>query len=278
VHTEDKANDILLSVVIPCFNAMPYIEEALNTIIEWPSDLVEVIVQDGASTDGTLQLLQRFGDRINLESQRDHGQTDALNRGISRSTGRFVGWLNADDLYAPEAWPIIRPLLECDDAADAYFGDYALIFSNGDIMRRMVLSDIDWRAFMTKGRPVWSGATFFHRRVFDEFGLFDETLDYCMDGEFFLRVAGHINTRYVPYELGRFRIHGRSKTGSQRWAFWREAHQVRWKYAGGDFQLQLATLKLDLTNLIYHATQDLRYSRLWSKIRGTREYRSAGEP
>lgn len=262
----------LLSIVIPSYNAMPFISETLQAICDWPPDLVEIVVQDGASTDGTLETVRSFGDRIKLESKKDRGQADALNRGIRRATGKYIGWLNADDLYMPEMWPKILPLLADIKGPDALYGDYSIIYANGDVMRKIRLSPIDWTTFLYKGRPVWSGATLWNARVFEEFGYFDDSLHYCMDAEFFLRVAGSIKTEYVSCELGRFRIHDNSKTGSAPWAFFRESHRIRWQYAGKSTLGRTRVLIGDAKQAAYYLTTGLRQSRMYSRLRPSHHY------
>ena len=241
-------------------------------MVDWPADEVEIIVQDGGSTDGTLDALQRYGDRLKVFSERDGGQTDALNKGIQRASGQYIGWLNADDLYVPEMWSLVEPVLRSQESPDAVFGDYAITFGNGDVMRRIVLSDRDWPSFLASGFPLWSGSTLWNRRVFESFGTFDESLHYCMDVEFYLRVAGRISTKYVPHELGHFRIHEGSKTGSQPWAFFREQRRVRRRHAEPDMVSRVRESLLDAKYIFYFGTKRIRESRLYARVRKSHRY------
>ena len=92
-----------ISIVIPSYNKAKFVEETLNSIIDQGYPDFEVIVQDGGSTDGTLEIIKRFAKRypeiIRWESKKDKGQTDAINRGMKKATGEVIAYINADDIY-----------------------------------------------------------------------------------------------------------------------------------------------------------------------------------
>ncbi len=248
---------------------MPYLEASIESIIKWPVEEVEILVQDGGSTDGTQAFLRRFEDRISLESAPDHGQADALNKGIIRSNGRYVGWLNADDLYSRDAWQTLRPVLRDDAGPEAVYGDFGLIFEDGSTMREIKLREVDWSHFCTRGRSVlpWSGATFWRRDVFERFGLFDTSLHYCMDMEYYLRVARHITTQYIPSNLGQFRVRDTSKSGSQTWKFFGESHRVRIRHTDPTALEVIHAYKHTAKSFVYYATKRARESRAYSRLR-----------
>src|SRR4029077_1649623 len=105
------------------------LEDAIDSVSEQEGIRVEHIIQDGASTDGTVELLERMGDRVDWVSEADEGQSDALNRGIRRARGRWIAWLNADEFYLPDG---LRALVAEGDrtGADVVYGD--TLFSDGD--------------------------------------------------------------------------------------------------------------------------------------------------
>jgi glycosyltransferase involved in cell wall biosynthesis len=92
-----------ISIVIPSYNKARFVEETLSSIINQRYPDLEVIIQDGGSTDGTLEIIKRFAKRypiiIQWESKKDKGQTDAINKGVKKATGEIVTYLNADDVY-----------------------------------------------------------------------------------------------------------------------------------------------------------------------------------
>ncbi len=90
-----------LTVVTPSYGYAHFLRDAIVSVAEQPGITVEHIVQDGGSTDGTVELLQELDDRVDWVSEPDDGQSDALNRGIARARGRWIAWLNADEFYLP---------------------------------------------------------------------------------------------------------------------------------------------------------------------------------
>src|SRR5829696_2974059 len=204
----------LISIVIPCFNAAATIRESIESVLSQDYQPLEVIIQDGGSSDDTIEILREYGDRLNIVSEPDSGQADALKKGIPRSQGTIVGWLNADDIYAPGALTHIARVFQSQPDMDMVYGDFQLINEHGAVLRRINLSDWEWEKLITRATIPFSGATFFHRRVFQRYGMFDESLHYAMDLEYFLRVGRTVRADYVPAILASFRVHQASKTGS----------------------------------------------------------------
>lgn len=255
-----------ISVVIPSFNAAKTIGEAIDSALS-ARYLVEVIVQDGGSTDGTVEILQSYGDRIRYYSEPDSGQADALNRALRRSTGDIIGWLNADDYYASDTIDLVVKAAAEHPEADAYYGDFSLVDAGGKTIRDYRVSKWDGERFFLKGCYVWSGALFLRRRVFEEHGMYDEALHYCMDLDLLLRIGRHVRPFYIPSTLGYFRRHDASKSIGTPMNFVREGHAVQKRYTGGSPKLTLFTAVHDVQKFVYIALRGLRFSPLWSRVR-----------
>ncbi len=265
--TLSTVTDPKISVVMPCFNACATIAESLRSISSQEPKAYEVLAQDGQSNDGTLDILRYHDAEIDVVSEPDAGQTDALNRALRRATGDVIGWLNADDVYLPGAFRRVSDAFKQHPSADLVYGDFALIDGEGHRLRRYHVSAWDWERFLRRGYSVWSGATFFHRRVFERFGEFDPTLHYCMDLEYMLRIGRSIEAIPIPEVLGAFRIHNASKSGGIPFRFLREAHTVRRKYSRGSARLRVAALIADGSQLTYLCTRRIWLSRAWSTMR-----------
>src|SRR5215211_5618923 len=92
-----------VSVVMPSYNQARFIRAAIDSVLSQHYNALDLLVMDGGSTDGTVDILSSYGDRLTFVSQRDHGQSDAINQGLRRVEGDIVCWLNSDDLFTPKA-------------------------------------------------------------------------------------------------------------------------------------------------------------------------------
>jgi glycosyltransferase involved in cell wall biosynthesis len=182
---------------------------------------VQHIVVDGASTDGTVQILKRYTTAPGWEylrwiSEPDRGQSDALNKGLHMTQGDIIGWLNSDDRYRPACFQEVAMAFERYPTVDVLYGDYACINENNRLTQ--VRREIEFSHFILLYHRVLyipSPATFFRRRIFDDGNLFDESLANDMDYEFFLSLAqkGYC-FKHLPKLLADFRWHPESKSST----------------------------------------------------------------
>ena len=197
----------VLSVITPSFNAGGFIEDAILSVLHQQDVSVEHVVVDGASTDSTSAIVQRYPG-VQCTSEPDGGQSDAINKGFRRAKGDLVGWLNADDYYLPDGLAAIARAAQEHPEADVIYGDCVFVDSSGRIVRSKVEHDFDRDVLMYFGCYIPSTSTFFRRRIIDSGFLLDCDYRVCMDFEYFARLA-HAGFRfhYVPYFIAAFRWH-----------------------------------------------------------------------
>jgi glycosyltransferase involved in cell wall biosynthesis len=180
---------------------------------------VEHIVVDGASTDGTVEVLRDYAARPGWEhlrwvSEPDRGQTDALNKGFRKATGSIVGWLNSDDRYQPGSFELIAQEFVKHGNADIIYGDYTWMDEQGRV--KCIRREIEFSEFVLAYHRVLyvaSVSTFFRRRIFDEGNWLDTRFQYSMDYEFFLRlVSKGYRFHHVRSILADFRWHSQNKS------------------------------------------------------------------
>jgi len=210
-----------ISIVTPSFNQSAFIEEAMQSVRRQNYPNVEHIVIDGASTDGTVELLRNCSkepgwEHLRWVSEPDRGQTDALNKGFRMATGDLTGWLNSDDRYRLGCFEKIVSEFDKNAGADVLYGDYTWMNEDGDIRR--IRREIEFNEFILAYHRVLyvaSVSTFFRRRIFDEGNWLDTKFEYAMDYEFFLRLAARgYRFQHVRSILADFRWHSRSKSTS----------------------------------------------------------------
>jgi glycosyltransferase involved in cell wall biosynthesis len=197
-----------LSVITPSYNSAEFIEEALLSVARQQGAAIEHIVIDGASTDGTVGIVKRYPE-VQCISERDRGQSDAINKGFLRATGDLVGWLNADDYYLPGGLAAIARAAQEHPEADVIYGDCVFVDSSGRLVRSKVEHDFDRSVLMYFGCYIPSTSTFFRRRVIDSGLLLDCDYRVCMDFEYFARLAdAGLKFHYLPQFIAAFRWHG----------------------------------------------------------------------
>lgn len=199
----------LVSVVTVVLNGMPTIERTVRSVLAQTWTPLEYLVIDGGSTDGTLQALEPYRDRIaHLVSEPDRGIADAFNKGVRLARGEFLQLLNADDWLEPEQIAHgVRTLLE--DPADFVFGDLVYHRPDGSPAHR-VRGDAGYARRIGRGMPDLNHPTVLaRRRMFERIGGFDETLRYAMDYDWLLRAhrAGLRGT-YAPEVVGHMTLGG----------------------------------------------------------------------
>ena len=185
----------LLSIVTPCLNGGATLPEALESVrSQGLGEAVEHIVVDGGSTDGTVETL-RVAPGVHWESEPDRGLSDAMNKGVARATGEYIGWLNADDFYLEGGLSRVRDALTQNPGALWLSAPCLIVDGNGREIRRWVTTYK--RFFLRRYRRgtlliqnyIAAPATFVRRDAILEAGGFDERFRYSMDYDLWLRLA-----------------------------------------------------------------------------------------
>lgn len=180
-----------LTVITPSLNQAKYLERALRSVLDQGYPDLEYIVMDGGSNDGSVEILQRYDDRLShWVSEPDGGQSWAINRAIERSTGEVVAYMNSDDYYLDGAFDEALPRFE-DPAVRWVAGACEYREEDGTLETFW----IPQHPAGLRGRWIRSpwyvpqASSFWRRDVFDEFGLLREDLDFVFDTEFALRLV-----------------------------------------------------------------------------------------
>lgn len=208
-----------ISIVTPSFNQAAFIDDALKSVKNQGCSALEHIVVDGASTDGTVEILDRCSSQpgwvhLRWVSEPDRGQSDALNKGFRLATGDIIGWLNSDDRYRPGCFEAVVAAFSEYPQADIIYGDYTCIDEKGKL--KQIRREISFNQFILlyhQSLYIPSTATFFRRRIFEEGNFIDVDLQYSMDYEFFLRLARRgYRFKHISGLLADFRWHSQSKS------------------------------------------------------------------
>jgi glycosyltransferase involved in cell wall biosynthesis len=206
------------SIVTISFNQGQYLAEALNSVLAQVYPEVEYIVVDPGSTDGSREIIARYAGRLShIVFEPDQGASDGLNKGFARATGEIFGFLNSDDLLLPGALPSVSRVFAEDPECDIVMGNGFIIDSTGNRIRHIRAAGFSAPRYFY-GAATWlQQATFFRRRAFESVGGFNVMNRSCWDGELMVEmVRSGAKIRYLSRDLGLFRVHPRSITGSKR--------------------------------------------------------------
>jgi glycosyltransferase involved in cell wall biosynthesis len=205
-----------ISVVMPLFNQVKFIERSISSVLAQNYPNLELIIIDGGSTDGSTEIVNKFKEHISYwTSEPDNGQSHALNKGFKCAHGDIYGWLNSDDLYAEGAFSkAVETFLKNPDK-DVVFGDHDVIDENDKLVEHVYSFDFNIRHFVYEGFHLNAQACFWRSSLHKQFGEFDENLHRTMDYDMLLRfgcIAGAKRFKRVDQTLGCFRRHTAQKT------------------------------------------------------------------
>lgn len=207
-----KRPTMKISVVTPSYNQGRFIERTLRSVSSQEVEGVEHLVFDGGSSDETVSILAAQGDAIRWVSERDRGQAHAVNKGIAASDGEIIGWLNSDDVYLPGALGRVRAYFEEHPEVDVLYGRADHVDLEDRPFEEYPTRPWDLER-LREGCFLCQPAVFFRRRVVEAYGDLDESLHFCMDYEFWLRlgIAGAVFA-YLPEKLAGSRLYQGNKT------------------------------------------------------------------
>ncbi|MBI2100024.1 MAG: glycosyltransferase [Candidatus Vogelbacteria bacterium] len=194
---------MLISIVTPCFNSARFIRECLESVLAQDYPMVEHIIQDGASTDGTVEIIQEYAEkyprRIRFRSAPDRGQADGLNRAIQRARGDALLALNADDALLPKACSWAVENLAKFPEAGAIYGDEYLMNENGQIIDKFLAPPYNFGKLLCLELVPPAQASFIRRRALEQVGFYaDKYLDSCPDFEMWVRLGLEFPIKHVP--------------------------------------------------------------------------------
>lgn len=224
---------MLLSVITPIYNAMPYLPQLLDSVAAIATEH-EHLVLDGGSTDGTVELLSSRDDPgLDWVSEPDRGQTHAVNKGLRRAKGDLINWINGDNAYVPAAIDRAVAHLEADPDVMAVFGGIDFIDERGAHRRRYIPPPYSWQRYLFFGDYIPTETIVFRRELLERVPALDERWVDGADYDFYLRLLHRRRVLRMTEPLILYRYHPESKSARDVWLQQAEHRHIRDQWARG---------------------------------------------
>jgi len=229
-----------ISIVTPSYNLGQYIEQSIQSVLGQNYDNFEYFVIDGGSTDNTIDILKKYSrdkrhkNKFHWISEPDKGQTDAINKGLKVCTGSWFAWLNADDFYEPNIFSKLAQYLKQFSSAGVIYGNcYTVNKQEGELFRNIPPKNVDFNR-LKRGNVIYGPASFYNMKVLQKVGKFDDTLNFWMDYEMYLRISKIMKLQYINLNIANFRIReGKQKATNPKFrrAMKEERGRIQKKYS-----------------------------------------------
>jgi glycosyltransferase involved in cell wall biosynthesis len=216
----------LVSIITPSFNQSPFLERTIRSVLEQDYRDIEYFVVDGGSTDGSLDIIHQYANRFAWwVSEKDKGQSEAINKGFAHAQGEIVAWLNSDDYYLPGTISAAVKEFERHPQALMIYGNMLAVDENDraiNTLKYRQLSLVDLLCFQIIGQP----AVFMRRTALEKAGGLDVTLHCLLDHQLWIRIAEQGEIVHVNETWSAARYHAGAKNRARAAEFGREAFRI----------------------------------------------------
>lgn len=238
-----------VSIITPSYSQAQYISRTLDSVVTQVGDFeLEYWVIDGQSTDGSVESIKRLAEtdqRVHWLSERDSGQSNAINKGLRLVTGDIVAFLNSDDIYYPGTLQAVVQGFLAQPERQWLYGRCKIINETDHEIRRLITfykNILGWRFSYNKlliMNFISQPATFWRRSVLQQIGLFDEQEHLVMDYDYWCRLGQLSKPVVLPRYLAGFRYYQTSKSGQRFLQQFQDELRVAKKYTANPALLTL---------------------------------------
>ena len=219
-----------LSIITPVFNNVEYIEKCILNVLSQDCTEIEHVIMDGGSTDGTVAIIEKYAQQyyhIKWVSEKDKGQSDAMNKGVLLAKGQFISFLNVDDFYSPGTLVDVNQILKKDNKLSFIVGNCDVLKANGELFYVNQPKKLNsWNILSGYYFPVNPSAYFYRKDLHSKIGMYNTENHYNMDIEFLIESSLATKLTYFPKNWGNFRLLENTKTVNDQEAGLSEKRKV----------------------------------------------------
>jgi glycosyltransferase involved in cell wall biosynthesis len=232
---------MLVSIVTPSYNQARYIEATIRSVLSQDYADIEYLILDGGSTDGTVDVIKKYENRLAAwVSEKDQGQTDAINRGFARARGDVLAWINSDDTYEPGAVAAAVKYLQEHPQVGMVYGACNYIDEAGHVIGKFNAAQTNYLLLRQGYTHIPQQTMFFRAKLWKLIGPLDPSFYFAMDYDLWTRIAARAEIKYLPQTWANFRIHTSGKTVLADERCWPEMIRVHYRDGGSFFSIIVA--------------------------------------
>ena len=242
-----------ITVITPSYNQAQFLENTILSVLNQGYPDLEYIIVDGGSTDGSIEIIRKYADRLAYwVSEKDNGQSHAINKGFRKATGDILCWLNSDDYFLPGTLHFIAEQLSPNTDSYALVGHLIVIYTDGrpDRLFRGCYTNHQALLRYWDSYDMHQAAIFWRREVYEKVGLLDENLHYTMDYDYWVRISKHFAFKSVDRTLACANFHPAAKTGDGYVRYEKDLRKYAPRYWGTPLTLNFWILQASLWNAL----------------------------
>ena len=231
----------LVTIITPSFNQARYLEATIQSVLSQEHPLIEYMIVDGGSTDGSIDIIRKYESRLAWwVSENDKGQTDALNKGFARAKGEILAWINSDDTYEPGAVSAAVQYLREHPEVGMVYGDCNFINEDGRVIGKFSSAQTNYRLLRQGYAHIPQQTMFFRADLWKQVGPLDPSFYFAMDYDLWTRISARTEIKYLPQTWANFRLHTSGKTIVADDRCWPEMIRVHYRDGGSFFSIIVA--------------------------------------
>jgi glycosyltransferase involved in cell wall biosynthesis len=221
-----------ISIITPTLNHARFIEDTIQSVLNQDHKDVEHIVVDGGSTDGTIEILKKHP-HLKWISEKDTGQSNAINKGFRMATGDIIAWCNSDDYYERNVFSEIAAFFRDHPDCCFLYGDITYIKEDKNVIFKFSGNDMSFASLLKNPDLVRQPSCFWRKELLQTIGFLNEDLHLVMDYDYILRIGRKHPFCYMPKNLSYFRFYAENKTTKMVKRQVRELRAVMKEYSAG---------------------------------------------